>query len=127
MLTHPAPPPELNAQTWVCITFGQETRRLFWYKVGVDGSIYICLTDKPDYVVHGRAENGAGVFGEPVVARDLRRQKSMNIAKISFHPSGKMHQDFSRRTMHTNFWDVQDRRLLLAIIFRDTHKLPLVP
>lgn len=117
--------PELNVQTWVYMTFGGKSRKLFWYKIGNDGSIYVGLAEKPKYVVGGKMQTEDFLSGAAVSGTFLRSQKPLNIAKVSFHPSGKIHQDFEKQIINENFWDVKDRRFLLLILFRDTRKLAL--
>lgn len=125
MMIHSPPPPELNLQTWVYMKFDGTIRKLFWFKVGHDGSIYIGLTEQPKYVIHGKTPKEALLSGAPITGKYLRSQRPMNVAKVSFHPSGKIHQDFGKGIISENFWEVTDRRLLLAIVFRDTSMLAL--
>jgi hypothetical protein len=125
MMNYRLPRPELNVETWVYMTFGGQIRKLFWYKIGDDGSIYIGLAEQPKYVVHGTTQSEAFLSGAPIIGKYLRSERPMNIGKVSFHPSGKIHQDFDKRIINENFWDVKDRRLLLAIVLRDTRMLAL--
>jgi hypothetical protein len=122
-MTDTPPRPELNVQTWVYITFDGKSRKLFWYKIGTDGSIYIGLAEKPKYVVGGRMQTEDFLSGAATTGKFLLAQKPLNVTKISFHPSGKIHQDFQNRIINENFWDVNDRRLLVLMLFRDTRKI----
>src|ERR1700730_12232037 len=107
-MTAKAEPADINIQTWVYIIFGEQIRKLFWYKVGSDGRIYIGIADKkPDYVIQGGMESKDFAAGKPVAGKYLTPQKPMNISKLSFHPSGKIHVDFDKGIINTNFWEVK--------------------
>lgn len=121
-------PGGLNTHTWVYVRFSERIYKLFWFRVANDGSIYIGLADgKPSYVFQARPAVEALLSKESVaIEGTLHRADEGNISKMSFHPSGKIHVDFDPGIFAPPFWDVPEQRLLVAMLFRDTHRMDQV-
>lgn len=121
-------PGGLNTHTWVYIQFAERLYKLFWFRIANDGSVYIGLADgKPRYVLQGKAPVDALFANEDVaIEGSYHRADEGNISKMSFHPSGKIHVDFDPGIFAPPFWQVPKQRLLLAMLFRDTHRMDRV-
>jgi hypothetical protein len=98
---------------------------LFWIRVGKDGSIYTSSTYKnPTFSFTAEEPEGSVAFNYDVKTQKITTESAgMRRSKLSFHPSGKIHNALNSGDYYRPFWKHDGMLSLCYIEFENPNHI----